>query len=52
MVNNFFIFLFQMFEFSNWQIEEPEIDDASKYDNLVPAVVKSPASDMVRCCSA
>lgn len=39
---------FQMFEFSNWQIEEPEIDDASKYDNLVPTVVKSPASDMVR----
>jgi hypothetical protein len=37
-----------MFEFSNWQIEEPEIDDATKYDNLVPTVVKSPSSDLVR----
>ncbi|XP_065334220.1 polyamine-transporting ATPase 13A3-like [Cloeon dipterum] len=33
------------FEFSKWQFEEPDIDDASKYDNIVPTVVKSPESD-------
>ncbi|XP_059479113.1 polyamine-transporting ATPase 13A3-like isoform X2 [Neocloeon triangulifer] len=36
----------KMFEFSKWQFEEPEIDDASKYDNIVPTVVKSPSEDV------
>lgn len=31
---------FQMFESTNWVLEEPEIDDNSKFDLIFPTVVR------------
>jgi hypothetical protein len=28
-----------MFEFTNWEIEEPGVEETSKYDSLIPTVV-------------
>ncbi|XP_066997262.2 polyamine-transporting ATPase 13A3 [Anabrus simplex] len=34
----------KMFEFTGWQLEEPNVAENSKFDMLVPTVVKQPSS--------
>lgn len=36
-----------MFESTGWILEEPEISDTSKYDLLVPTIVKPPENETI-----
>jgi cation-transporting ATPase 13A3/4/5 len=35
-----------MFESTKWTLEEPNVADESKYDMIVPTVVRAPESQM------
>jgi len=37
----------QMFESTGWILEEPAIDDSSKYDSMCPTVVQPPRPDLL-----
>lgn len=36
-----------MFESTGWILEEPAIDDSSKYDSMCPTVVQPPRPDLL-----
>jgi cation-transporting ATPase 13A3/4/5 len=35
-----------MFESTGWLLEEPEVNDSSKFDMIFPTVVKPPSSSI------
>jgi hypothetical protein len=39
--------LLQMFESTGWLLEEPEVNDTSKFDMIFPTVVRPPNSTSV-----
>jgi hypothetical protein len=41
------IVLLQMFESTGWLLEEPEVNDTSKFDMIFPTVVRPPNSTSV-----
>jgi cation-transporting ATPase 13A3/4/5 len=41
------ILLLQMFESAGWLLEEPEVNDTSKFDMIFPTVVRPPNSTSV-----
>ena len=36
-----------MFESTGWTLEEPGLDDTSRYDMMMPSVVRPPKPDLV-----
>jgi hypothetical protein len=42
-----FICLVQMFDSTGWILEEPAVEDCSKYDQMFPTVVQPPRPDIL-----